>query len=205
MTEALIVCHIGSVEEDLEGRIASQMGQSLQLNSIFLRAVLDRLIRDGTLTREGFVAYCGASPLFREDRRGIFASGVDAYLKEDYIPAIHILTPYVEDALRELVRIQGGPVYQPGRFGGLQEISLNAVLEHPMVLRVFGEDACFYLRVVLADVRGLNLRNRVAHGLIDDEACSAVLADRLVHTILLAAQVRTRMTEAPAKSVMPDG
>lgn len=191
-----VVCRIGSVAEDLEGRIASQMGQSLQINSIFLRAVMEGLVKGARLTREVVVAYCGTSPLFRKDRQAIFANGIDAYLREDYIPAIHILAPYVEDSLRELVRIQGGPVYLPGRFGGLQEISLSTVLEHPLVVGVFGEDTCFYLRVLLADVRGLNLRNRVAHGLIDDDACSAALADRLVHVVLLLAQVRTRNGDA---------
>lgn len=187
-----VVCRIGSVAEDFDGRVAAYMGQSLQLNSIFLRAVVEHLGKGAGLSRAAVEVYCSRSPLFREDRRAIFASGIDAYLREDYSPAIHILTPYVEDSLRELIRIQGGSVYQPGRFGGLQEVGLGRVLEDPLVIRVFGEDTCFYLRVLLSDARGLNVRNRVAHGLIADDACSAALADRLFHVILLLAQVRTQ-------------
>jgi hypothetical protein len=168
------------------------MGQNLQLSSIFLRAAMERLVEDGRLTRDSFLAYCAASPLFRKDRAAILANGIDAYLRGDHVAALHVLAPFLEDGLRELVRIQGGPVYQRGRFGGLQEISLGTVLEHPLVIGVFGEDACFYLRVLLSDVRGLNLRNRVAHGLLDDTSCSAALTDRLIHSLLLLAQVRSR-------------
>lgn len=111
-------------------------------------------------------------------------------MRGDHIAALHVLTPYVEEALRELVRLQGGSVYQPGKHGGLLEMCLGAVLEHPLAARVLGEDACFYLQSLLTDVRGLNLRNRVAHGLVDDEECSAPLTDRLIHVLLILAQCR---------------
>lgn len=185
-----VVCRIGSVQDDLEGRTASQMAQNLQISSIFLRAVIEHLIDGGGFTRESFVAYCNSSPLFRTDRTGILAAGVDAYLRGDHVSALHVLAPYIEDALRELIRIEGGAVYSPGQFGGLQEISLGKVLEHELVTRIFGADACFYLNVLLCDVRGLNVRNRVAHGLIEDRACSPALTDRLIHALLLLAQLR---------------
>jgi hypothetical protein len=163
---------------------------------------MERLIQDGRLTRDTLVAYCAASPLFRKDRAAVLANGIDSYLRDDHIAALHVLAPYVEDALRELVRIQGGSDYQPGRFDGLQEIGLGTVLEHPLVTGVLGEDTCFYLRVLLSDARGLNLRNRVAHGLIDDRSCSAALTDRLIHVLLLIAQIRT--SEEEGKGNKPD-
>jgi len=47
-----------------------------------------------------------------------------------------------------------------------------------------------YLRILLTDARGWNVRNEVSHGLASFEMMSLAVADRVVHALLLLALVR---------------
>jgi allophanate hydrolase subunit 1 len=49
------------------------------------------------------------------------------------------------------------------------ENSLNALLERPEVAEIFGPDVVFELRALYCEQVGPNLRNQVAHGLLDDD------------------------------------
>ena len=62
---------------------------------------------------------------------------------------------------------------------------------HP-VQTVLGEDYHKYLDVFLADPRGHNLRNRVAHGLVDYEELCSPLADQIFHVLLTLSLFRAK-------------
>ena len=71
------------------------------------------------------------------------------------------------------------------------EKTLNDILEKESVIReCLGEDVVMYLRVFLCDPRGLNVRNNVAHGLMEAEQFNRSISDRLLHIVLLLAGIR---------------
>ena len=49
-------------------------------------------------------------------------------------------------------------------------------MELPEVTQIFGEDLSFELKALYCDVFGPNLRNELAHGLLDYEACHSTYA-----------------------------
>jgi len=49
-------------------------------------------------------------------------------------------------------------------------------MELPEVTQIFGEDLSFELKALFCDAFGPNLRNEIAHGLLDDEACHSTYA-----------------------------
>ena len=49
-------------------------------------------------------------------------------------------------------------------------------MELPEVTQIFGEDLSFELKSLFCDAFGPNLRNELAHGLLDDEACHSTYA-----------------------------
>jgi Domain of unknown function (DUF4209) len=52
---------------------------------------------------------------------------------------------------------------------GIQnEHNLNATLYHPEIASIFSENTLFDLKCLLVEHAGSNLRNRMAHGLIND-------------------------------------
>jgi hypothetical protein len=71
------------------------------------------------------------------------------------------------------------------------EKSLNDILENEQVLlECLGEDMVMYLRVFLCDPRGFNLRNNVAHGLMETEEFNRLVSDRLLHILWVLALLR---------------
>ena len=49
-------------------------------------------------------------------------------------------------------------------------------MELPETTKIFGEDLCFEIKALFCDPAGPNLRNNVAHGLLDDNACRSLYA-----------------------------
>ena len=117
--------------------------------------------------------------------------GLSAWFIEDWIKTIHILTPQVEAALRDLVSALGGAVMRPDPdHGGFQAISFGEVLNHPRFQSQVPEDIRFHLKVLLQDSRGINLRNEFAHGLAAYELFDRGIANWVVHAVILLGLIR---------------
>lgn len=86
----------------------------------------------------------------------------------DMLVAAHLVPPQLEALVRHVVESRGGStsMLEPG---GLQpERPLGVLLESSEALGAFGGDGVFELQDLLVDPLGTNLRNEVAHGLLDD-------------------------------------
>lgn len=86
----------------------------------------------------------------------------------DMLVAAHLVLPQFEALVRQAVETHGSAtsMLEPG---GIQpERPLGALLETPEAVQAFGEDGVFELQDLLIDPLGANLRNEVAHGLLDD-------------------------------------
>lgn len=110
-------------------------------------------------------------PYIPQNREFIVARGLHAGLNGDFLTAIHFLIPQIEESVRYIL-IQCGIVPSSFDDKGIQdEFNLNRLLTHPKftekLTEIFGEDFIFDLRCVLVERFGANLRNDMAHGLID--------------------------------------
>lgn len=189
------VATIGSLEEDLEGHVTSQIAQNIQIESVFVGAALDRLRSDGKLTNAGLGAEIAKSPAFAPDGRQLTAAGISRYLADDYVSCCSILVPQIEAGVRNLLGLSGGNVYRQGRNGVTALRQLDDILRDPVLIEILGLDVCQYFRAVLTDQRGLNLRNAICHGFAPAGLFSRQVADRLLHLIIVLSQLR----EAPAE------
>lgn len=86
----------------------------------------------------------------------------------DMVVAGHLVPPQLEAMVRHVVESRGGStsMLEPG--GVQPERPLSALLETTEALEAFGADGVFELQGLLVDPLGTNLRNEVAHGLLDD-------------------------------------
>lgn len=168
--------------------------------TMLLREVMTRAVAEGLLAVESVVEYLLASVLFEAERRPILEAGITAYVRGESIGSIHILTPQIERALRRLAMLQGAPLYTQRRGGGLNLRTLDDLLRDESVGAVLGTSAVTYLRVLLTDARGWNLRNDVCHGICSVEALTFVAADRVVHALLVLALVRSRSSTGPREA-----
>ena len=187
------VATVGSVKEDLEGRVVLQMSQDLQHSWRFLHLVLAALRERGDLSVEGLLGLVGACPLFRDSRMALVKRGLQAYFDEDHIVAVHLLLPQIEAAIRDLVVGAGGEVYrQNPQMGGFSLETLGALLSKPALESVLTVRVCTYLKVLLTDPRGWNLRNMVMHGRLDADQYGAPMSELLLHVLVLLGQVRLK-------------
>ena len=112
------------------------------------------------------------SPFVPPEREDLFAKGLYAGLTGDFFTSTHILIPQIENSVRYLLWAQQGVRTSGLDNNGIQkEYHLSTTLypsQCPEITSIFDEDTLFDLQGLLVEDSGSNLRNRMAHGLIDD-------------------------------------
>jgi hypothetical protein len=105
-----------------------------------------------------------------------FAKGLDAGMHGDFVTALHLLIPQLENSLRHLLKGNGENTIIVNRKGFDEERDLDDLLRLPKTKELIGEDLCFSLRALLLHRFGPNLRNLLSHGLLDPAAASSAQA-----------------------------
>ena len=194
------VAEVGAVKDDLEGRVVYHMAQNLQFEAAFLRHLIKELVARHKVTSDMLIAEISKSPLIENGRRATWTRAFEASLAGDHVAAVHLFLPQIEHAVRLLAVGTGGSAYKPNRrYGGIQLKTLGDLLIDKGVLRVLGNKATTYLKVVLTDPRGWNLRNDLLHGITNPDQLGPWATDRLLHVALLLGSVRANPVE-PNKS-----
>ncbi|WP_442942153.1 DUF4209 domain-containing protein [Nostoc sp.] len=112
------------------------------------------------------------NPFVPPGREYQFAKGLYAGLIGDFFTSTHILIPQIENSIRYLLRRQGALPSKIDIDKGIEdERDLNTTLfprNYSEINSIFNEDALFDIQGLLIERSGSNLRNRMAHGLIND-------------------------------------
>lgn len=111
------------------------------------------------------------SPIVPAGRASLIAKGLFAGFERDLISALHILVPQVEHLLRWHLKAAGVKTATTSLDGIETENGLSTLVDLPEVVSIFGEDLTFELKALFCDAFGPNLRNEVAHGLLDASNC----------------------------------
>lgn len=185
-----VTATIGPVEQDLDGHIVQQLGRTMQFYGQLYRPTWDEAVARLSLTADDIVEWLAKSPLFEEERLKLLTPAIAAYLIGDWSTAIHVAIPQIENALRQVLVKCGQPLIRPHRNGTFLLKNLDEVLRDPVTVRALPEDVRVYLRTLLCDQRGLNVRNNVCHGLWSSEQFNWFVADRVIHAVLLIGLLR---------------
>jgi len=186
-----MVALVGSLENDLEGHIVFQVSQNLSSNAFLLRMILQRSIERLGLSKVDVLKFIENCPILDKERMVIIERGLDAYFENDFISAIHLLIPQIEEALRNLVEFSGGNILKPIN-GIFQLIPFGQVLKDDILVKVLGEDISIYFQVLFTDQRGWNLRNDVCHGMAKPSVFNHQTADRVLHAFLCLGLVQEK-------------
>jgi hypothetical protein len=111
-----------------------------------------------------FTQASGFVPVGREEP---FAVGLAAGFNGDFAGALHMLMPQFENAIRTILAQNGTITSKIDEDGIQDERDLGWLLTCDDVEEVFGEDLVFDMRGLLIERWGSNLRNVMAHGLIE--------------------------------------
>jgi hypothetical protein len=133
-----------------------------------------QLNQEHPIQLDNFMRIVSNNPFVPKGREYIFARGLKAGMEGDYLTAVHLLIPQIENSARHILT-QVGEVTSGIDSKGIQdERSLNTTLYSDSILKVFGEDIVFDLKGLLVERFGANVRNRMAHGLMDHNSFYSV-------------------------------
>ncbi len=192
---------IGPADRDTEGQLYHHTVRHMQFGATFMRMLVERLKSARQLTADNVTSYLFQSELFAPVQHGLMAAGVRSYLADDWITSIHIFVPQIETAVRQLAECLDRPTLRPNRHGGNDLRMLGDLLGDEQVSQTLTADVAFHLRVLLADHRGMNVRNDVAHGLWPTSRFNSVVADLLFHVLLLLGNLRAPPADAQPADV----
>ncbi len=157
---------------------------SMYTNLIISR-VIDLLCEKKELSAQTLIDYFEEWGLIDPENLSVIEVGFERYFAKDYVSAIYILTPQFESSFRRLLLKGGLDVTSfTNKEGRFKEKTLGDLLDNEEVKKVFGENLITYIKVVMTEATGWNLRNNVAHGLLSRSACTREIVDIVLHLFL---------------------
>lgn len=137
---------------------------------------LEVLLLEHRLCEHDFVALAANSPCVPLGRAGLFGKALFAGYDQDFVVALHLLVPQIEHMVRWHLKATGIKTTTLDSNGIENENGLSTLMDLPKAQQVFGEDLAFEIKALFCDPFGPNLRNELAHGLLDEEACQSTYA-----------------------------
>lgn len=140
---------------------------------------------------DNVINYMAKNPLLSSRRLSVIEKGVYAYFEYDYVTAISILIPQIEHVVRRFYANLGYSVTSNDMIGTMSD-ALGTLLNNDEII-IFDKDITRYLKTILSNRTGWNLRNLYCHGI--DDSFSLVQADRVFHVLLLVLSISMDMNE----------
>ncbi|MBG1265387.1 DUF4209 domain-containing protein [Nostoc sp. WHI] len=138
----------------------------------YIKPARDQINLEHSVQLKDFFPLVLHNPFVQPGREYLFAKGLYAGLTGDFFTSTHILIPQIENSVRYLLRKHGALPSKIDIDKGIEnERDLNTTLfsrNYPQINSIFDEDTLFDLQGLLIERSGSNLRNRMAHGLIND-------------------------------------
>ena len=114
------------------------------------------------------------NPMIPSEREQIYARGLLAGLQGYFLIAAHLLVPQFENSVRYVFTQCGVRTSGLNKDGIQEEFDLNKTLRMDKAKDIFGDDITFDLRALMVERLGANLRNCVAHGLMNEGTFNSV-------------------------------
>jgi hypothetical protein len=162
-----------SREQQIEEQVSAQMFESSSRlrqwsTQTLLMPAIEQINEEHHIRQQDLAPVVLGSPFVPSGREALFARGLYAGLTGDYVVAVHLLAPQIENSLRYVLQLQGEVISNLTRQDAQNLYDLNRMLNGPeleaKLTHVLGEDHVFQLKGLLVQHYGANLRNEIAHG-----------------------------------------
>jgi hypothetical protein len=165
---------LSGTPEEVEAAKIADMHQWARYEQDALAMVVNaarlQLLIDHTSGLRDFLELVINNPFVPPGREMIFARGYLAGFQGDFLEALHLLIPQVENSLRYMLNRQGIVTSSLSSEGIQEEYDLNVLLGMQELKQILGEDSLFDLQGILTSRFGFNFRNLMAHGLLEEQA-----------------------------------
>ncbi len=130
---------------------------------------LEVIRQEHRLKEADFYSVVKRSPVVPPDRIRLMAKAIFQGFDGDFISALHLLIPQIENLVRYHLKQHGEKTTNIDINGIENENGLSTLMDNSKVEDIFGKDLSFELKAIFCDPFGPNLRNELAHGLIGYE------------------------------------
>ncbi|HEY9685406.1 MAG TPA: DUF4209 domain-containing protein [Coleofasciculaceae cyanobacterium] len=201
------VARTSGIDDHVGPYLSQHATRSMIVSAVFLRKVITGVLSHFDAKADDIMEYLMKSPAFKPDKEGLIRTGLDAYLRDDYVTATHLWVPQIEEGIRQLAKGIGIEVLKiDPHTHGYNYRDLGNLLDDSKLEQAFGiigSRLIFYLNIVMNDKFGWNVRNDLCHGLISDDGFTDVITDRLFHILLLLALFRHPQQETIDRDPLP--
>ena len=129
---------------------------------------MHQLLREYNFAMGFFEELCHYSPLIPDDRVQLTARGLYLGFEYRFSESIHLISPQVEFMVRNLLKQANVRTSTIDEAGIENEVGLSSLLDKPEAKALLGNDLHFNLVSLFTNPLGANIRNYVAHGLLND-------------------------------------
>ena len=137
---------------------------------------LEVLQLEHRLRESDFIYLASRSPIVPIGRERLFGMALFAGYDHDFVTALHLLVPQIEHMVRFHLKSAGVKTTTLDSKGIETENGLSTLMDLPECEKIFGKDLTFEIKTLFCDAFGPNLRNELAHGLLDDKSCQTAYA-----------------------------
>lgn len=146
---------------------------SVAVQALILPA-LNVLTIEHRLREIDFIELARRSPIVPVGREVLFGKALAHGFNLDFATSLHLLTPQIENMVRFHLKVARVSTTHLDQDGIETENGLSTLVDLPQTTAIFGEDLTYEIKALFCDQLGPNLRNNVAHGLLDDQQAHSI-------------------------------
>ena len=132
-----------------------------------LRWSIEKLKQDFEFECNDLMFLVKNNPIIPEGREEIFCQALYMGLRGDYYTALHILAPQTENLFRHIAKSVGGLVITFEDDHTSKSKTLTSVFDIPELVDCYDPDYLFLFKGLMNERSGANIRNEIAHGIMD--------------------------------------
>lgn len=132
------------------------------------------LLQEHRLREDDFIGLANQSSIVPPGRERLFGKALYAGFDRNFTVSMHLLAPQIENMVRFHLKNAGVKTTNLDIDGLENENGLSTLMGLPEVEVVFGKDLSFEIKALFCDALGPNLRNELAHGLLDDDSFQSI-------------------------------
>ena len=172
------------LNEDIDSKINKEFFHAEMIKSYLfyipmivqgcLIPALNSILFEHSLDEQLLVNIVSNSPIIPKNRIDLFVKGLVAGFNYDFTTAIHILAPQMENLVRVHLKESGVETIFFSEDGSQDEYGLHKLINFPEAEKIFGESIRFEINALFCDRFGVNIRNKIAHGLFDESDAHSI-------------------------------
>lgn len=156
-------------KNNIEHQIIEIYGIGININiQARILPALSVLRLEHRMSERDFYELTHNNPLIPPEREILAAKALYAGYEGEFMAALYMLAPLMEAIVRSHLKRCDVPTTHLDAEGIEEEKGLSTLITEPKCKEIFDENLTEEIRLLFCDAMGANLRNNIAHGLLND-------------------------------------